>query len=203
VDGVVLPEVLRGVFNLIFTTSLAAFALSGLMAASIPGQPAWTTDYRQALSAASEFRKPIAVFITKGSQSQLTQGEGLGISAKLLKDGFVALHIDTTTEKGQTLAASLELTEGLIISDKTGALQALRHAGTVSASELSGYLTKFAGTEAVTTTAYRSTGMAAPAVVQTAFVQPQMAPQYVPQYAPAYRTYGVSNFGAPRCPNCR
>ena len=62
---------------MIFTTSLAAFALSGLMSSAVPAQPAWTTDYRQALSAASEFRKPIAVFITKGSQSQLTQGDGL------------------------------------------------------------------------------------------------------------------------------
>ncbi len=178
---------------MIFTTSLAAFALSGLMAASIPGQPAWTTDYRQALSAASEFRKPIAVFITKGSQTQLTQGAGLGEAAQILKDGYVALHIDTTTERGQALAKSFELSEGLIISDKTGGVQALRHAGTVSATELSGYLAKYAGAAAVTTTDYRSTGMAAPAVGQP-------IPQ---QYAPAYRTYGVSNYGAPRCPNCR
>ena len=171
---------------MIFTTSLAAFALSGLMSAAIPGQPAWTTDYRQALSAASENRKPIAVFITKGSQSQLTQGAGLGEAAKLLKDGYVALHIDTTTEKGQLLAKSFDLSEGLIISDKTGGKQALRHTGTVSLAELNGYLAKYSGTEAVTTTDYRSTGMAAPAVGQ-----------------PVYRTYGVSNYGAPRCPNCR
>jgi len=178
---------------LIFTTSLAAFALSGLMSSAIPVQPDWTSDYRQALGAASEFRKPIAVFITKGTQSQLTKGEGFGAAAKLLKDGYVALHIDTTTEKGQKLAASFELTEGLIISDKTGGVQALRHAGTVSPSELSGYLAKYAGTEAVTTTDYRATGMAAPAVV---YPVPQ-------QYAPVYR-YGVPTYGArSSCPNCR
>ena len=190
-------EVLRGVFNLIFTTSLAAFALSGLMAASIPAQPAWTTDYRQAVGAASEFRKPIAVFITKGSQAQLTKGEGLSAeAAKLMKDGYVALHVDTNTANGQKLAASFELAEGLIISDKTGGLQALRHAGTVTPTELSGYLAKYAGTEAVMTTDYRTTGMAAQPVFQ-----PQMAQ---PQYAPAYRTYAPPVYGArSSCPNCR
>ena len=179
---------------MIFTTSLAAFALSGLMSSALPAQPAWTSDYRQALGAASEFRKPIAVFITKGDRGQLTKGEGLGEAAKLLKDGYVALHIDTTTEKGQKLAKSFDLTEGLIISDKTGGVQALRHTGTVSPAELSGYLTKYAGTEAVTTTDYRATGMAAPAAAYP--VQQQ--------YAPAYRTYGVPNYGVrSSCPNCR
>ncbi len=181
---------------MIFTTSLAAFALSGLMSSAVPAQPVWTTDYRQALSAASEFRKPIAVFITKGNQSQLTKGDGLGEAAKLLKDGYVALHIDTTTEKGRALAKSFDLTEGLIISDKTGGLQALRHTGTVSPSELSGYLTQYVGTEAVMTTDYRTTGMAAPAVGQPYPVQQQ--------YAPAYRNYGVPTYGArSSCPNCR
>jgi len=186
---------------LIFTTSLAAVALSGLMSSAIPSQPAWTSDYRQALSAASEARKPIAVFITKGSQSQLTKGEGLGDAAQLLKDGYVALHIDTTTEKGQTLAKSFDLTEGLIISDKSGGVQALRHAGTVSPTELNGYLTKYAGTEAVTTTDFRSAGMmAAPAVGQPLPVQPQYAPA---GYSP-YGNYGVPSY-RPRggCPNCR
>ncbi len=185
---------------MIFTTSLAAFALSGLLAGANAGQPAWTTDYRQALGAASEFRKPIAVFITKGSQSQLTNGNELGEAAKLLKDGYVALHIDTTTEKGRALAKSFDLAEGLIISDKTGGLQALRHAGTISPSELSGYLTKYAGTEAVTTTDYRATGMmAAPTVGQPLTIQPQ----YAPASYPMYRNYAVPTYGAPRCPNCR
>ena len=185
-------EVLRGVFNLIFTTSLAAFALSGLMAGSIPGQPAWTSDYRTALSAASEFRKPIAVFITKGSQAQLTKGEGLSAdAAKLIKDGYVALHVDTTTEAGRKLAKSFELDEGLIISDKTGGVQALRHAGTVTPTELNGYLAKYAGTEPVTTTDIRTTGMAA-------------QPVYQPQYVPAYRQYAPPVYGTrSSCPNCR
>ena len=177
---------------MIFTTSLAAFALSGLLAASIPGQPAWTTDYRQALSAASEFRKPIAVFITKGSQTQLTKGEGLSAdAAKLLKDGYVALHVDTTTESGRKLAASFDMTEGLIISDKTGGVQALRHAGTVTPTELNGYLAKYAGTQPVMTTDYRTTGMAAQPVVSS-------------PYVPAYRTYAPPVYGTRgTCPNCR
>jgi hypothetical protein len=188
----VLQEVLRGVFNLIFTTSLAAFALSGFMATAIPSQPAWTSDYRTALSAASEYRKPIAVFITKGSQAQLTKGEGLSAdAAKLIKDGYVALHVDTTTEKGQKLAKSFDLAEGLIISDKTGGVQALRHAGTVTSTELNGYLAKYAGAEPVTTTDYRTTGQAD-------------QPAFQPQYAPAYRTYAPPVYGARgSCPNCR
>ena len=184
---------------MIFTTSLAAVALSGLVSSAIPAQPAWTSDYRQALSAATELHKPIAVFITKGAQAELTKGEGLGDAAKLLKEGYVALHIDTTTEKGRKLAKSFDLAEGLIISDKTGGVQALRHAGTVSPTELSGYLTKYAGTESVTTTDYRSTGEAAPAAGQPVPASPQYAPAgYSPygNYAPAYRPRGS-------CPNCR
>ena len=178
-------------------TGFGAFAAGQLSsswytATAIPGQPAWTSDYRQALSAASEARKPIAVFITKGSQTQLTKGEGLSAdAAKLIKDGYVALHVDTNTEAGRKLAKSFDLDEGLIISDKTGGLQALRHAGTVTPTELNGYLAKYAGTEPVTTTDIRTTGMAA-------------QPVYQPQYVPAYRQYAPPVYGTrSSCPNCR
>ena len=173
-----------------FTTSLTAAFLSGMLASGSLESPKWRTSYPDAASAAAELRKPIAVFITTGSPAKLVKEGTLGKdAARLLRDGFVPLTVDTTTDAGKELARTFNLSEGLVISDRTGGVQALRHAGAVTDADLKGYLERFTAPTAVATTEYRGAAVA-PTVQpqsQAAQYQPQAA-QYQPQYAqPTYQ----------------
>lgn len=157
------------------STSLTALAVAGALATgSIPAQqPAWQSSYRTALGQAVEQHKPLAVFIGHGAAgvNRLVADGGLGADAvQLLKANYVSLYIDADTASGKGLAEAFKMTEGLVISDKTGGLQALRHEGPVKPAELTTYLTRFAATDAVVTTETRGAAVVTP----------------VPVYAPAY-----------------
>ena len=179
-----------------FTTSLTAAVLSGMLASGSLDSPKWRTSYREAASAATELRKPIAVFITPGSPTKLVKEGTLGKdAARLLRDGFVPLTVDTTTDAGKELAKTFNLSEGLVISDRTGGVQALRHAGAVTDADLKGYLERFAAPTAVATTEYRGAALAPTVQPQSQAVQYQpqqyqlQAAQYQPQsvqYQPQY-----------------
>ena len=170
-----------------FTTSLTAAILSGMLASGSLDSPKWRTSYRDAASAATELRKPIAVFITTGSPAKLVKEGTLGKdAARLLRDGFVPLTVDTTTAAGKELAKTFNLTEGLVISDRTGGVQALRHAGAVTDADLKGYLERFTAPTSVPTTEYRGAAVA-PTVQPQYQIQPQYQPQYAqPVYQPQY-----------------
>ena len=168
-----------------FTASLTAAVLSGVLASGSLESAHWRTSYREAATAAADLRKPIAVFITTGSPAKLVKEGTLGKdAARLLREGFIPLTVDTGTATGKDLAGTFNLTEGLVSSDRTGGVQALRHAGGVTDAELKGYLERYAApTATVVTTEYRG---AAPAAV----VPQSQAPQYQPaleqsQYQPA------------------
>lgn len=175
-----------------FTTSLTAAVLSGMLASGSLDSPKWRTSYRDAASAATELRKPIAIFITTGSPAKLVKEGTLGKdAARLLRDGFVPLTVDTTTDAGKDLAKTFHLSEGLVISDRTGGVQALRHAGAVTDADLKGYLERFtAPTAAVASTEYRGAAVAPTVQPQSQAVQYQFqATQYQPQpvqYQPQY-----------------
>lgn len=172
---------------MMFSTSFAALALSSLLA-NANLAPAWVTDYSKALKMAADTRKPIAVFISAGSSDRMFKDEGMGSdTAKMLRDSFVPVHVDTSTAAGAELAKQFEMKEGLVISDRTGNVQALRHGGEVSPSQLQGYLTKYAEGTKPASTEYQGAGAPAPA---TAPVSP--ASYYVP--------YSGMRSG---CPNCR
>ena len=142
------------------TTSLtsilwAAMAAAGL-APSTTGMP-WQTDYGIAARMAAESKKPMAVFIGHGKTGHTALvTDGLGESeAKALSTSYVCLYVDADTETGKKLATTFELTEGVVISDRTGGLQAVRHEGPVSKSELNDYLTRYSEpARVVTTTEY-------------------------------------------------
>jgi hypothetical protein len=172
-------------FNMMFSTTLAALTVSGLMANANLVPPTFVTDYSKALTISAEQSKPIAVFITAGGSSHLLKDEGMGSeSIKLLRDSFVPMHVDTTTAKGAELAKTFDMKEGLVISDRSGHLQALRHGGTVTPTALQEYLAKFSATTKVATTEYQGLG-AAPAAAT------------IPAYSVPY--YGARS----SCPNCR
>ena len=140
------------------TTSLTAAILTAWSAVAANPSLPWQPDYRTAVQKAAETKKPLAVFIghgIAGQSSLITQG-GLGTAeTKTLSEEFVSLYVDVDTEAGKKLAASFEITEGVIISDRSGSLQAVFHEGTVTKTELNDYLNRYAEpTKTVTTTEY-------------------------------------------------
>ncbi|HET6572430.1 MAG TPA: hypothetical protein VFG68_02420 [Fimbriiglobus sp.] len=172
-----------------FSTSLATAAVAGLLASgSLATGPAWQTDYRQALAQATQQHKPVAVFIARGGAgyARLVTEGGLGSDAtRVLRNNYVCLYVDTATARGQALAGAFRIDEGLVISDKTGGVQALRHEGTVSRTDLTNYLTRYESTGQVTQTEFHGGALAAAQTVsQSAIaVQPTYQPVYQPQPA--------------------
>ena len=167
-----------------FSTSFVAAIVTGLAAsASVVGSPTLQADYRTALTESAKLHKPIAVFVGRGTDgySKIVTNGGIGADAtKVLNQSFVCVYLDTATESGKTLATAFNLTEGLVISDKTGGVQNLRHEGTVAQSDLKAYLVKYADGTPAAQTETRST--VAPATSS------------IP-----YRTYGIG--GTSSCPN--
>jgi len=139
-----------------FSSTLAAVAVSGLFStASLGSTNGWQTDYGKALTIAAQQQKPVAVFIAPGGPEKLiADGKLDETTTKLLRQSYVALAVDPSTPAGQNLAASFKMTEGLVISDKTGGVQALRYEGTVPAADLTGYLTRYSQSSRIATTEY-------------------------------------------------
>src|SRR6185369_2281216 len=73
-------------------------------------------------------------------------------NGKLLAQSYVSVYIDATTEEGKKLASYYRMTQGLVISDRTGELQALRLTGAVCAEDLATSLERFSKPDLVVTT---------------------------------------------------
>jgi len=199
------------------TTTLAVLALAGgLSAGNAPSpSPSWQKDYAQALAVASSELKPVAVFIGHGTTTptkMVVDGRIPTEAARLLRDKYVCVFIDTATPAGKELAGRFAVTEGLVISGPGGQVQALRHSGAVEGADLTGKLSQYATTGQPATTA--TTGVVVGGdcangtcgvvnqggyAVPAAAFQPAPVYQPVPTYrvAPAY--YGSPFGGTPNC----
>jgi hypothetical protein len=179
-----------------FSTSLTAFAVSGLvLSGSIATQPSWQSDYRTALSLAAEQHKPLAVFIGRGEAgySRLIPEGGIDAdTGKKLRQNYICLYVDANDPAGRELAGAFGMTQGLVISDKTGGVQALRYEGSMPRAELGRYLDAHAKPNAVQRTIYAGQAVQpAPTYVQQ--YQQYQAPTY-PAFNP-YGGYGGMSFG--------
>jgi hypothetical protein len=145
------------------TTTLAVVALAGALNAS--PTTGWRTDYAQAMAVAAAENKPMAVLIGQGTDriSRLVnEGAISGEAARLLRESYVSVYVDTETASGKELASKFAISEGLVISGPGGGTQALRHTGPVNGAELTQDLGQFAKAGTPTTTITRS---ATPAVI--------------------------------------
>ncbi len=171
-----------------FTTSLMATMVAGLFASgSIVGLPDWADSYGKAMAQAGEKNKPVAVFLAVGDLNTLTNGKGLGSDAlKSLKADYIAVRIDTTTADGQRMVAAFGITQGVILSDRSGKQMALKHEGTLTPEQASEYLAKYATVSTVSTTEYRSAVAPVVSYQQAVYQQQQPAIQY---HQPVYQQY--------------
>src|SRR5271165_6234409 len=116
-------------------TSVTVVALVSFFA--IPTPPTgvrWHTDYNRAQTEAKKEGKPLAVFIGSDSTryAGMSQDGRLAAStAMYLAANYVCLYADTQDETGRRLADELAISQGrgLVISDRTGQLQAFCHDG--------------------------------------------------------------------------
>jgi hypothetical protein len=185
-----------------FPTTVAAAVLSVLLTGeALPSGVTWQTDYSKALSTAVAQQKPIAVFIGRGEAGYsklVTEGQIPASAGELLAKNFVCVYVDTDTPDGKSLASQFSVSNGLIISTRGGAYQALRHTGSVSAANLTQYLTQYGDTAKVATTVERGiVRTATPSnVVPTGYSVP--AGYGVPAQQYTIPTYG-GGYPAIRC----
>lgn len=148
------------------STSFSLLALAGLLVIPAPAPTAklvWWRDYQIAQAKGVEVNKPLALVVGSGpgGYEGLTQEGQLSDSVrKALAENYVCVYLDTKTPSHLELIKQLEVTkgQGLIISDRSGALQAFHHDGQLSEKELSKQLQHFANPKVeVTTTVSNAT----------------------------------------------
>ena len=121
-------------------TSIMGVALAAAFASAPTLTPAWHHDYRQARELGERERKPLVVVIGSGKtpwanlSKVAEQDESIN---QTLLSSYVCLFVDTDTTEGQRLAKFFEMSQGLVISDKSGEVQSFRQAGELSAPQLS------------------------------------------------------------------
>ena len=136
-------------------TSFVYFALAGVFAnASIADEPLLHKSYGLARVQSVSVNKPIAVFIgsgDKGWEEISTEGKFERDVRKILSANYVCVYVDSSRGAGKELASAFEVTDGsgLVISNRSGTLQAFRHQGTLTNYELEWYLKRYADPDLV------------------------------------------------------
>jgi hypothetical protein len=167
-------------------TAVVWVALTGLIAHGglAPERPAWLNDYSLAAREGIAQQKPLAVFIGTGKTGwEILNKEGaLGKQVKqTLASNYVCVYLDANKEEDSRLVKAFGVTTGvgLVLSDKSGKVQAFRHDGDLDPTELGSYLNRYADRDrVVATTETREDLQPRPA---------RVAPQTI-RYAPVGRS---------------
>jgi len=139
-------------------TSIVLVALSGsLVASSGQASLTWQKDYYEARKLGQTDKKPLAVFIGNGAAGQdkvCRDGKLSPEVEKMLADSYVCVYVDVSTPEGQKVASAFGNTRGLglVLSDRTGELQAFSQEGDLSAADLSRWVKQFADPNVVVRT---------------------------------------------------
>jgi hypothetical protein len=140
-------------------TSVVLLALTSALAHEelVPGRPAWLNDYSVASQRGLAQHRPLAVFIGTGESGwhEISKDGSLGAEVtELLASHYVCVYLDTNKKEARQLANSFAIADsvGLVLSDRSGKLQAFRHEGELGATELRNYLRRYADPERVALT---------------------------------------------------
>ncbi|MCI0376107.1 MAG: hypothetical protein L0215_00730 [Gemmataceae bacterium] len=117
----------------------------------------WQKDYYAAQLQGTQEKKPLAVFVSSGGHRKLVQD---GRWPKALKDTLASKYIcvcldnEKTGDRELIRALAISTGQGLVISDRTGNLQAFHHDGAITPADLARHLQTFAepGAQVRTTT---------------------------------------------------
>lgn len=174
-------------------TSIMTVVLASAVFAGQGGTPTWHNSYNKAQELGASQKKPLAIVVGSGANGWtkiVKDGTPPAEATQMLAQKYICVYVDTATSQGKKLASDLgiTLTTGLILSDRTAALQAFWHQGDLSNQALTQYLQKYSDANVVVTTTETVNS------VRTSFY---------PSYGtPSYGTY--SSGGAPsiRAANC-
>ena len=130
-------------------TAILTVVLTGALLAGQNATPTWRNDYRQAQQQAATAKKPLVVVFGSGANgwAKVIRAESPSVDVnKLLSDSYVCMYVDTTSPEGKKLAQNFEISGsvGIVISDRTGAMQAFWHQGDLSNQSMVHYLHKYA-----------------------------------------------------------
>jgi hypothetical protein len=163
-------------------TSAVLVALSSVLAQGelIPERQTWLNDYGAASKRGIAEQKPLAVFIGTGEAGweRISREGELGKEAKQLLDAhYVCVYLDMGNKDGRALAEEFAISDrvGLVISDRSGKLQAFRHDGSLKPSELERTLRRYANPDRVATTTETREDLE-PRVVQPTYAPVRYAP---------------------------
>jgi hypothetical protein len=166
------------------TLALLAFSLP---MATQPGKVAWQNNYREARANGIAKHKPLAMFIAPGKDGWkkiLAEGAFNANIQRILADNYVPVFIDRDSTEGKKTVAAFGLGDqpALIISSRSGDIQAFRHEGTLTETDLTVCLNRYSSAGLVVTTT--ESLINATNRVSAAYASP--APAYQNYYAPAF-----------------
>jgi hypothetical protein len=172
--------------------SVTILALSGFFVGAVPVSPAWQADYDLARKLGRESHKPLAVFIASGKSgwNNLSKEGKLGKETSfVLAAEYVCVYLDTNQKAAKRLATAFEVPDGagLILSDRTGAVQAFRHEGELADQELLRQLKRYADPERIVRTTEGNS------IERLSYYAPEDSPAQYYDYvqpAPYYRSFG-------------
>src|SRR5438874_4007896 len=112
-------------------------------------RPAWLKDYSLASERGTALQKPLAVFIGSGEAgwNEVSREGSLGREVnEVLASDYVCVYLDTDKREARQLAKQFQIMDGLglVLSDRSGRLQAFRHEGGLGSTELQTYLRRYA-----------------------------------------------------------
>jgi hypothetical protein len=140
-------------------TSILLVALMGAAPEEAPRTPSWLTDYGQAQRQGWKEGRPLAVFLApekNGWQKLARDGKISSEGLKHLAEGYVCVHLDTSTEYGKKWAKEFGISSGLgvVLSDRSGEYQAYRNEGSLESSSLTDALERHNGKTVYRTSNY-------------------------------------------------
>jgi hypothetical protein len=152
----------------------------------------WHSNYRIAKAEGISKQKPLAMFVASGREGWkkvLSEGTFNGEIKRLLAEKYVVVFIDLEDSYGKKIADMFAVDGGsaVIISSRDGDVQAFRHDGLLSESDLTVCLNRYSAASHVVVTT-ESLNIATSSVSTSSY-----APAPVIQY---YNPYGS-------CPTCR
>ena len=122
--------------------------------------PTWNRDYRLALKEAEAAKKPVAVFIGRGTdgwKAAYEEGEMRPPVRQLLADRYVCVYVDADRPAEQALVRSFAADQLplVVLSSHSRAYQAYRHSGKLTNASLAGALQSHAAEDFLEETALR------------------------------------------------
>ena len=138
-------------------TAFALATLTSFVLSAAPTTPNWNGNYAQAQEEAAG-KKPLAVVFGSG-QDGWTKLIRSDESKKVLAEQYVCVYVDTSSEAGKKLAGSFAINNatGLVLSDRTGAVQAFWHDGDLADTSVVRSLRKYGDPQVVVSTTERET----------------------------------------------